>query len=177
MLVIVLHCRLVKHNRTKHNDHSSKVPQKCWCKNVKWTVSNCHCLMFGRWKKGQWESYLFWEHGDIFSKWLWATHVSPGHARVSRRAGCQLALLEDKGKEGEQGMPETRKRLLSRYRHEREVCVMAKLVTKGEEGGVEGFLNRHSPLNIFQDVEFFMTKISQSNGSYNFCLLAVVFCV
>lgn len=69
-------------------------------------------------------------------------------------------------------MPETRKRLLSRYRHEREVCVMAKLVTEGE-----GFLNRHSPPNIFQDVEFFMTKISQSNGSYNFCLLAVVFCV
>ena len=31
---------------------------------------------------------------------------------------------------------------------------MAKLVTKGEEGGVEGFLNRHSPLNIFQDVDF-----------------------
>ena len=49
---------------------------------------------------------------------------------------------------------------------------MAKLVTEGE-----GFLNRHSPPNIFQDVEFFMTKISQSNGSYNFCLLAVVFCV
>ena len=70
-------------------------------------------------------------------------------------------------------MPETMKRLLSRYRHEREVCVMAKLVTKGEGWRVSST----DTLNIFQDVEFFMTKISQSNGSYNFCLLAVVFCV
>ena len=105
------------------------------------------------WDEGS-ASYLFWEHSDIFSKWLWATHISPGHARVSRRACRQLALLEDKGKEGEQGMPETRNRLLSRYRHERSL--MAKLVTSElrPRGDREGVSSTDTLPNIFQDVDF-----------------------
>ena len=73
----------------------------------------------------QWESsvcggslsYLFWEDGDIFIKWLWTTHVSPGHSGVPGSAGRQLALLEYECKQGEERMPEIGNMLIEIYKY------------------------------------------------------------
>ena len=64
-------------------------------------------------------NYLFWKDCNIFVEWLRGADVAAGHAGVPRRAGRQLALLEDEGQQGEQRVPAIREILVIRVLEER----------------------------------------------------------
>lgn len=59
-----------------------------------------------------WCTHLFGEDGDVLVEGLGGADVTARHPRLPRCAGRQLALLEDKGEQGKQGVAATEQSLL-----------------------------------------------------------------
>lgn len=54
-------------------------------------------------------AYLFRKDGNVLVERLGRAHVAAGHARLARRARCQLALFENERQQREQRVPVTNK--------------------------------------------------------------------